>query len=249
MFNKVLYGDVNDKAIVAQIKELLPNGKCQLASADPPYGKIVKKDWDQVDMTQHEFCNWMLDWTNKYSELMEDNSAFYIWGGIGVPGFRPFAEFMSRVESETDLSIANLITWKKKRGYGVQHNYLFVREELLYLTKGEIKEPRVFNIPLLDTKRPYAGFNPDYPAKSEFYRRTNVWDDITEIMRGKLHECHKAPKVVRIPIDVHTNVGENVLDLFSGSGECAVQAKEAKRNSISVEFDKVEYNKILKRLE
>jgi len=107
----------------------------------------------------------------------------YVWGGYGKPGFRPFFEYAHRVESETDMKIANLITWQKRRAYGVQHNYLSTREEFLYMVKGDIKRPAVFNVPYLDTKRGYTGYNAKYPAKSEFYRRNNVWTDITEILR------------------------------------------------------------------
>ena len=49
--------------------------------------------------------------------------------------------------------MSNIITWSKKRAYGVQHNYLQTREDLLYLVKGDIKKPTTFNVPYLDEKQ------------------------------------------------------------------------------------------------
>ena len=223
-------------------------------------------------MSQKEFADWMLNWARAYYPMLAANSPFYIWGGVGVPNFRPFLEFCARVEAETPYKIYNLITWKKKRAYGVQHNYLFTREELIVLFKGaDIKKPRCFNIPLLEEKRGYEGYNSKYPAKSEFKRRSNVWMDEdawsilpgdldpahirgnvwdeTEIMRGKLHECHKAPVVVRIPIEVHTRPGDVVLDLFAGSGETSVQAQLLGRGSVAVEKCNQTYHAVVERLE
>jgi hypothetical protein len=57
--------------------------------------------------------------------------------------------------------------------------------------KGNAKKPRVFNVPLLDKKRGYTGYNKKYPAKSEFFMRSNVWTDVTEIVQEKLHPTQK----------------------------------------------------------
>ena len=149
-----------------------------------------------MNTSDEEFVQWMLLWTEMWSRMIMPNGAFYVWGGIGSPEFRPFLRYIVEAELSRNLKLANLITWSKKRAYGVKHNYLFTREELAYFIKGDdIKKPRCFNIPLLDTKRGYAGYNAKYPAKSEFYRRTNVWMDVTEMMRGKVHDAQKAQRV------------------------------------------------------
>lgn len=64
---------------------------------------------------------------------MTPGSAFYVWGGIGNVGFRPFFKYVSEVEEKDKFELANLITWKKRRAYGLSYNYLFTREELAYL--------------------------------------------------------------------------------------------------------------------
>lgn len=224
-------------------------GKLPLINADPPYGNIVSQTWDSTQMDDQDFCSWMMGWTKAWATTLHPGGAFYVWGGVGKPGFRPFFRYLSEVESKTPLSLANLITWAKKRAYGVQHNYLFTREECAYLMLGDIKHPRRFHVPLLDKERGYEGYNEKYPAKSKFLRRTNVWSDITEIMRGKLHPTQKARRVMEIPIQVHTDPGEWVVDPFAGSGTTGIAAASLGRRYVVIEKDGVEYAKMLRNLE
>lgn len=213
-------------------------GGFKLIHADPPYGNIVSQYWDQIEVRDSMFATWMLDWTKKFAKFVEPRGAMYVWGGIGKPLFRPFYRYLVEIEADGDFFLANHITWKKKRAYGVQHNFLFTREEVAYLHRGpDIKKPLVFNVPLLSKLRGYAGYDPDHPAKSEFLRRTNVWDDVTEILKGKLHEAQKPVAIVEVPIQVHTNPGDFVFDPFAGSGTAAIAARKNDRRFVVVESD------------
>lgn len=261
--------------------------KCRLALTltDPPFGNIVPDHWDKVESSDAAFAQWMVDWTNKISLMSLERSALYVFGGIGTPNFRPFYRYIVEAEIQTPYKLANHITWSKKRGYGIQHNYLFTREELAYLHLGDdIRKPRVFNVPLLDAKRGYAGYDKNHPAKSEFFRRTSVWrdivahvlkegaykagrvdvgqvlldsiaenyrsdvwEDITEILRGKLHTAQKPERLMEIPIEVHTHPGEWVFDPFAGSGTTALAAMKLGRSFIVMERDPVPGKSIDKR--
>lgn len=236
--------------IQAQVKQL--TGDVPLIVTDPPYGNVLKAGWDRrYGNDEDKFVEWMMGWTLIWSRILLPNSAFYVWGGIGQPGFRPFFRYLADIERRPDvgLKIANLITWKKKRAYGIQHNYLFTREECVYLFKGEdIKKPRCFNIPLLEEKRGYAGYNKKYPAKSEQYRRTNVWTDVTEVMRDKVHDAQKAQRVIEVPIEVHTQPGEWIIDPFAGSGTAALAAMKLGRRFVVIEQDEQIYEQMVQRL-
>lgn len=224
-------------------------GQVPLVYTDPPYGNIVDEEWDKVD-DQYTFVAWMLKWSLCYGDMVLPQGAFYVWGGIGKPGFRPFFRYLYRLEEEAayGMSMASLITWSKKRAYGVQNNYLFTREELAYFCKGDPKKPRCFNIPLLEEKRGYAGYDARYPAKSEYLRRTNVWTDITELFRGKVHPTEKPSKLAEVVIGVHTQPGEWVIDPFAGSGSTGVAARALGRKFVLVEKDPQHYATILGRL-
>lgn len=239
-------GDSTSRELQKTVYDLI--GPVGLIVADPPYGNIVDEKWDCFEQGVGAFAAWMLGWTYGWQGVLQDGGAFYVWGGIGTPGFRPFLKYLSEAERVGEFELANLITWKKKRAYGLTHNYLFTREECAYFTKGPAKKPRKFNIPLLDNKRGYAGYNAKYPAKSEYYRRTNVWTDVTEIMRGKLHPTQKTQKLHEIMIEIHTDPGEYVIDPFGGACTTAFAARKLGRKFLVVEQDETYFNEAVSRL-
>ncbi len=232
----VLCGNAEDACAWFCKKHLAPT----LVVADPPYGKILKVAWDTAYVPQ--WLSIMTDLGHLYPDTV-----VYWWGGIGKPGHRPFFRFLLDVEERMNWRMRDLITWSKKRAYGKSGDYLFTREECAIFTwKGQAYP--CFNIPLLDVKRGYAGYSKRYPAKSEFKRRTNVWHE-TEILRGKLHDAHKAPVVCRIPIEVHTKAGDLVVDLYAGSGETSIQALGLGRPFVAVERDGKTAKAICTRIE
>lgn len=226
----------------------LTKGQVPLIIADPPYGNVLSDAWDRWDGNDDHMARWMCEWTHLWRDIMLPNAAMYVWGGIGAPGFRPFFKYLSAVE-RPGLKVANLITWKKRRAYGVQHNYLFTREECAYLINGsDVKRPRCFNVPLLTERRGYAGYDPKHPARSEFYRRSNVWTDITEVMRGKVHPAQKPDRVLEVPIEVHTRADEWVIDLFAGSFAVSRTAHRLGRRCVSFEKDPSIFESAVERL-
>jgi DNA modification methylase len=237
----VIHGDSLNPQTIQLIKKLA-GGKIPLIVTDPPYGKIVTDSWDNPDLTQEGFASWLIEICETYAPLLLPGAAFYMWGGVGIPKYRPYLEFLSRVENESKYTIANIISWSKRRAYG-GHNYLFTREELCYMIYNS-KKPRRFNVPLLDKLRGYEGFNKRYPAKSPYLRRTNIWTDINELFVNKTHIAEKPIKLYEIPISVHTKKGDYVLDMFGGSGPCAVAARKLERKFIIVEKE-LKYIKVI----
>lgn len=204
----------------------LADGSFPLIIADPPYVDILPVDWDRKESLYGRLATLV-------ERLLPEGGTAYVWGGIGKPHNRVFFDWLSRVERETTLRIHTVITWSKKRAYGKKDNYLFTREECAMLVKGDC--PRTFNIPLLDVKRGYAGYNKDYPAKSEFLRRTNVWTDVTELFRGKIHPAEKPSRLAEIMIETSSLPGEWVLDPFAGSGSTGVAAANLGRPCLLIE--------------
>lgn len=233
-------GDCTSQEVVDYVRSR--TGEVKLVATDPPYGNVVTERWDRWNDGQRSFVEWMLGWTKSYSGLLCDGGAMYVWGGYGMPGFRPFFEYLSRVESETPLKMSNFITWSKKRARGLPYNYLACREDCAYFIKGDPKKPTVFNVPYLDTKRGYAGFDKSKPALSEYYRRTNVWTDVTELLSGKVHPTQKPLRVTEVPIQVHTSPDDWVVDPFAGSMTTAWAARKLGRRWVCVERDESTFN-------
>lgn len=234
-------------AYAAFMSKLGVDTKIPLIVTDPPYGNIVSEGWDRVDDDDEVFSDWMVKWTRMWAQRLVPGGAFYVFGGVGRPGFRPFFKYLTKAEDH-NFQLANLITWGKRRAYGLSYNYLFTREELAYFVNGDYKKPRCFNVPLLETKRGYAGYNKKYPAKSEYFRRSNVWTDINEIFRGKVHPTQKPQRIIEVPIEVHTNPGEWVLDPFAGSGVTAHAARKLGRKFVVFENDEACFEKMIASL-
>lgn len=251
----VINGDCTDPAVFEFVKKYLKGKKIQLMHTDPPYFVLDKKfqgkdtSWDQTKMSQEQTSDWMKEWVKLWLPLMYPGAALYIWGGTGVPNFRPFFVFCADIENDPDveLTIANYITWNKRRAFGVKKNYLYTREECVYLVNAPSNDPRVFNIPLTDVLRGYEGFSAKYKAKSPYLRRTNVWT-VTELFQGKIHPTEKPTSLIKIPIEASSNKNEYVLDLFGGSGSTAAAARAVGRKFILIEKDPTYYKTIVKRL-
>jgi DNA modification methylase len=210
-------------------------------TADPPYGAISKEKWEIKNATKL-YRDIALE---SKKELIKGGSLL-VWGGIGKPGHRDFLHAILQME-DSELHMHNLITWRKKRAYGKKDDYLFTREELAWFILNE-ERPAVFNIPLLSEKRGYAGYNPKYPAKSEYLRRTNVWTDVTEMMRGKIHDAEKPVPLYEIIYSTHSNPGDTILDVCSGSGAAGRAAMNLGRKIILVEKESDIFDTMVTRL-
>jgi len=230
------FGSLEVEALLKEYKNRLP-----LIIADPPYGEIVTNAWDK-GITTNDY----MEWTKECLKYLSKGASLYMWGGIGKPHNRIFFDWLSKVEDETGMILRNLITWKKRRAYGKKDDYLFTREECAWLINGD--KPKIFNIPLLDQERGYMGFNKDYPAKSKYLRRTNVWTDINELFSGKVHIAQKPEKLAEIMIETHTRKGDTVMDPFAGSGSTGLAARKLGRKFILIELDPINYKLIINRL-
>lgn len=243
----LLIGDTTSPEVHAEVEEIV-GGEAACIVADPPYSGVVDQQWDRVIRDQSDQAEWMLDWTAAYANMLRPGGAFYIWGGYGRPHHRPFYEFLSKVEEATQLEMANFIVWSKKRAYGTKWNYLETQEDCAYFVKGDRKQPAVFNVPYLDELRGYAGYNPKYPAKSPYLRRTNVWRDITELLRGKKHPTEKPVRLAEVMLQTSTNREEWVIDPFAGSGSTGEAAQRLGRRFVLVEQDQDYAELIVERL-
>ncbi len=160
---------------------------------------------------------------------LKPTGSVLFFGGIGFHGCRPFQRVCLALEELTPrpdswgLHARNLLTWKKRRGYGKSHDYLFCREEIAWYSASSERTAVTFNVPYLNEKRGYEGWNKDYPAKSEFKRVSNVFADIGELMRPE-RTCQKPPELMERLIETHSNPGDLVVDPFSGWGSTGIAA-------------------------
>jgi DNA modification methylase len=216
----------------------LPGWQFPLIIADPSYGKIVNEAWDhRHDLTVNHAIEQLVH-LRACQDVAIDGGACYWFGGAGKPGYRPYYKVIDNVEQHTSWRIAMPITWAKRRAYGVQHNYLFTREEILYLVKGDIKQPHMFDVPYTDEPCETRGYNPRYQTKRDKKRRSAVWSDTifaTELLRGKRGPCEKPQSLLKCLIKTHTKPGDWVLDLYSDTGAASLAARDLDRRFVAIE--------------
>jgi DNA modification methylase len=153
-----------------------PDNCIDLILIDPPYYGIVDDSWDNQWKNEAEYVDWLVEIICTFQPSLKPTASLLMFGAIGKHGSHPFWEVCKRLEA-FGWCYRNIITLKKRRAYGKSHDYLFCREDIAWFSASHERTELTFNIPLLNEKRGYAGFNAKYPAKSEFKRVSNVWTD------------------------------------------------------------------------
>lgn len=221
----------------------LPNESVDLFLIDPPYFGIVDDTWDNQWKDETAYVDWLVNLVKLTSNFVKPTGSVLMFGGIGKHGSHPLFKVMNAIETSAHCGDApyffrNMITWKKRRAYGKSHDYLFCREEVVWYSASAERTHVTFNVPYLDVKRGYEGFNKKYPAKSEYKRVSNVWDDIPELMRPK-RSCQKPLPLLERLIQTHSNPGDLVVDFFAGTGSTGVAALQLGRKFLGCEADPV----------
>ena len=213
---------------------MLADGSVNLWIADPPYYGVVDESWDNQWPNVSTYVDWFVDTLTMFRPKLAPTASIVFFGGIGAHGHRPLFDVMRRIEQLDLLRYRNLITWGKRRAYGKSHDYLFTREEIAWYSVASERTAVTFNVPYLEEKRGYAGFNPKYPAKSEFKRVSNVWTDISELFKPE-RKCQKPLALLKRLVATHSNPGDIVVDPFVGWGTTGVAALELGRNFVGAE--------------
>lgn len=201
---------------------------------DPPYHILsnAEASWDNQWKSEEDYVAWLVDLVRKASAKLAPHGSFIIFQGFGKHGAHPMFDVIKRVEEF--LTFRNVITWAKRRGYGKSHDYLYLREEILWFSKSDERTNLHFHIPLTDELRGYKGFNKNYAAKSDFKRVGNVFKDLSELFRTERVAQKPIPLIDRL-IETHSNEGDLVCDFFSGWGTTGVSAIKNNRRFIGCE--------------
>lgn len=227
-----------------------------LAIHDPPYN-LVAFDLRTLD----EFIAWCRQWINNTTQILHQDAALYVWLGADQNnGFQPLPDFMFMMRDQP-YKARSFITMRNQRGYGTQKNWMAVRQELLYYTKGNPP----FNIEAEHTDIPkiLRGYYKEVHgkkvenmerSKSDNIRAGNVWVDIQQVfyrMEENVSGCYaqKPLKSIERIIQASSMPGEVVLDLFAHSGATLIAAEKQQRRCITMDIDPVYAEIAIRRLE
>ncbi|MDQ3799364.1 MAG: site-specific DNA-methyltransferase [Acidobacteriota bacterium] len=246
-------GETIQQVINDDCLKILPALKTEvdLTFLDPPFNQ--QKDYASYadDLPADEYWEMMRKICSQIFRLTSDGGAIYFMQR------EKNTERVLRVLRETGWEFQNLIIWKKMTSAvpsAMRYGKSF--QVIAFATKG--KRPRVFN---------RLRINPPLLKHHKYEREngmfvTDVWDDIRELTSGyfagdeairddKGERFHKQQSPIALLLRIiltSSKAGDCVLDPFAGTGTTATVAKQLNRNSISLEIDKVNAEKIEARI-
>jgi site-specific DNA-methyltransferase (adenine-specific) len=237
-----------------EVMGLCGKEQARLAIQDPPYNFVA------FDRRQGEdFVAWLRRVVNNTYETLAPDSSLYLWIGADQKnGFAPLPEVMLMMR-ESGFTSRSFITLRNQRGYGTQKNWMSVRQELLYYTKGSPAfTPQYTDIPKA-LKGYYKEVNGRMTENTErgrgdSIRAGNVWIDVQQVfyrMEENVNGCYaqKPLKAIKRIIEASSSPGDMALDFFSHSGTTLLAAEMTGRRCLAMDIDPIFCEITIRRLE
>jgi len=244
-------GDAADSNYVTYI---MRKDKARLAVQDPPYNLVMCEK-----RSVEEFIGWCRKWVDNCYAVLDNDSALYIWLGAEQNNhFQPLPQFMTMMAG-TKFKSASLITMRNQRGYGSPKNWMAVRQELLYYTKGRPS----FSVQYTDIPKILRGYYKEVGgiitenlqrSRSKNIRPGNVWVDIQQVfyrMEENVNGCYgqKPLKAIERILFASSNKGDVVTDFFAHAGTTLLACERTGRRCVTFDIDPVFAEITIRRLE
>lgn len=244
-----------DAADSEQMTRLLGDELAVLAVQDPPYNLVAFPK-----RTIQEYTGWCRKWVAVTSDRLAEDSSMYVWLGADQrEGFQPLPDFMVLMRSFTEFAPRSFVTMRNQRGYGTQKNWMAVRQELLYYTKGS---PH-FEVQYTDIPKILRGYYKKVGGrltenaergKSECIRAGNVWVDVQQVfyrLEENVTGCYaqKPLKAIQRVVRASSQKGDLVIDSFAHSGTTLLASEILGRRCYTADIDPVFAEMTIRRLE
>jgi site-specific DNA-methyltransferase (adenine-specific) len=243
-----------DAASRVDVMKLCGRRRAALAIHDLPYNFIA---FDRRDAD--DFIAWCRRVIAGTEAALKPDSSLYLWIGADQnAGFAPLPELMLLMR-ETNFASRSLITMRNQRGYGTQRNWMCVRQELLYYTKGK---PR-FTPQYTDVPKAVKGYYKEVSGRrtentergrGATIRAGNVWFDLQQVfyrMEENVNGCYaqKPLRAISRIIEASSSRGDLVLDFFAHSGTTLLAAEMSRRSCFTMDIDPIFCEITIRRLE
>lgn len=150
---------------------------------------------------------------------------------------------------------------RNQRGYGTQKNWMAIRQELLYYTKGNPQfnvDAEYTDIPKV-VRRYYKNIDGRKTenlerSRSNNIRAGNVWIDIPQVfyrMEENVSGCYaqKPLKCIDRIIQASSRVQDLVIDFFAHSGTTLIAAELLDRKCLTLDIDPLFAEITIRRLQ
>lgn len=220
--HRIMCGDSTD---IQSVKNLSGGVEVNLLITDPPYnvayeGKTEDKlKIENDNMSDEEFVEFLSSAFMAADEVMEEGAAFYIWHGSSASG-----EFIEACYN-CGWEIRQQLIWNKDQIVLGRQDYQWKHEPCFYGWKSGAAHK------WYSDRKQTTVLNFDKPA------------------RNGEHPTMKPVKLFDYQIRNSSKVGDNVLDLFGGSGTTIIACEQNNRKAFVMEYDPHYVNVIIKRWE
>jgi len=245
-----------DAASRDHIEGIMTGEQAQLAIHDPPYNLAA---FERRSIT--EFIEWCQAWVTHTDTALAPDSSLYVWLGADQnDGFQPLPDFVLMMRNQP-FRPRSLITMRNQRGYGTQKNWMAIRQELLYYTKGNPNfhvDAEYTDIPkiLRGYYKEVSGKRTEnlQRSRSDTIRAGNVWVDIQQVfyrMEENVSGCYaqKPMKCIERIVRASSTPNDLVIDFFAHSGTTLIVSEILNRKCFTVDIDPIYTEIAIRRLE
>lgn len=179
-------------------------------------------------LTDDEFDDRLLGWFGNASRALKPGGSFYIWGGAfpGEAGSKANSETYAVALRHVELAFSHMIIWDKGCGVIGHKDFMTQYETCFYGWKEG------------------AGHNFYGPNNI-----TDVWAVKKVAQQQMVHLTEKPVELAARAIQYSSQPGENVLDLFGGSGSTLMACEQQGRRGFLMELDTQYCDVIVQRWE
>ncbi|MCD6594994.1 site-specific DNA-methyltransferase [bacterium] len=253
---------VLDATLYEDVTKIMGDEKANLSINDPPYNvRVGNKETDNLfRISLNKYMEFSRKWVKNTVDVLGKDAHFYVWLGADQnAGFQPLPDFILMMRDFEQLKSRSLITMRNQRGYGTQKNWMAVRQELLYYTKGN----PTFSVVYTDIPKILRGYYKKVNgiitenmerSKSNNIRASNVWVDIQQVFY-RMEEnvpgayAQKPMKSIERIIRSSSNEKELIVDFFSHSGTTLLAAEILNRKCYTFDIAPIFAELTIRRLE
>jgi DNA modification methylase len=225
----------------------VPDASVDLVLVDPPYfiGYDGGTGWDSQWKSEAEYLDWCSAWTEECFRVLKPNRMMIVWGTTKTDTFYRYKlDVLNKISGFVSQTP---IIWSYNWGGRTKKNFSHKHETAWCYSKGK---DFLFNAVTVERKMK-VNLRTGLPYDNGTIP-TNIWEGnlattSKEAKDSKFHPTVKPQFVLERIITAYTNVGDVVLDCFSGSGSTMIACEMTERKFVGSEISSDYYEKSIER--
>ena len=230
---------VGDSTKIEQVLDLLGGGTVDLLVTDPPYNVDIESENNlkiaNDNLKENEFEEFLYNCFSNAASVMKSGAAFYIWHADSN------GLIFRNALQESGLDMKEDLIWVKHHFSLTRQDYQWRHEPCLYGWKPGaphyFSEKRNISTIIDSIDNLKDGTLEDYKRFVEELKESSTVMLAQKPLVDDLHPTMKPIELIEKQVKNSSREGENVLDLFGGSGTTLLACEKLKRKCFMMEYD------------